>query len=68
MTDVVLLFNENRPGLIGDAASVAEERQEAPSKNTIDEMDAAIDSRESKMSVCGHGRRKGAGGPYPPGL
>jgi len=42
VADLVLRNNENRPGLISGAAPVAEERQEASSKNAIGEMAATI--------------------------
>jgi len=42
VTDLVLRNNENRPSLTSGAAPVAEERQEASSKNMMDEMAAAI--------------------------
>jgi len=42
VTDLVLRKNENRPSLTSGAAPVAEERQGASSKNTIDRMAAAI--------------------------
>ena len=42
VTDLVLRNHENRPSLTSGAAPVAEEHQEASSKNTMDEMAATI--------------------------
>jgi len=42
VTDLVLRNDEDRSSLTSGAAPVAEERQEASSKNTMDEMAAAI--------------------------
>ena len=42
VTDLVLRNHDNRPSLTSGAAPVAEEHQGASSKNTMDEMAAAI--------------------------